>query len=136
MKLITKITSSFQHKCPQCLEGDMFIDRNPYHLKTMSKMYSHCPNCGLNFEPEPGYYYGAMYVSYALGIAFGVAAFIITYFFVGEKNLVNNFIAIIITLIVFMPVIMRLSRNIWINMFMSYDKDWKQHKGEKKATLR
>ena len=57
-------------------------------------------------------------------------------FFVGEKNLVNNFIAIIITLIVFMPVIMRLSRNIWINLFMSYDKDWKQHKGEKKATLR
>ena len=73
-----------------------------------------------------------MYVSYALGIAFGVAAFIITYFFVGEKNLVNNFIAIIITLIVFMPVIMRLSRNIWINLFMSYDKDWKQHKGQKR----
>ena len=77
-----------------------------------------------------------MYVSYALGIAFGVAAFIITFFFVGEKNLVNNFIAIIITLVVFMPLIMRLSRNIWINMFMSYDKDWKQHKGEKKTTLR
>ncbi|MBK9636286.1 MAG: DUF983 domain-containing protein [Bacteroidetes bacterium] len=54
----------------------MFIDRNPYHLKTMSKMHSHCPNCGLNFEPEPGYYYGAMYVSYAFTIAVSVAVFL------------------------------------------------------------
>ena len=78
-----------------------------------------------------------MYVSYALGIAFGVAAFIITYFFVGEKSLINNFIVIIATLIVFMPVIMRLSRNIWVNMFISYDKDWKEHiNDKKKPTLR
>lgn len=78
-----------------------------------------------------------MYVSYALGIAFGVAAFIITYFFVGEKNLINNFIVIIATLIVFMPIIMRLSRNIWVNMFIGYDKDWKEHiNDKKKLTLR
>ncbi|GAL66914.1 hypothetical protein JCM19301_1458 [Jejuia pallidilutea] len=36
-------------------------------------------------------------------------------------DLTVTFIAIVGTLIVFMPVIMRLSRNIWINMFMSYD---------------
>lgn len=78
-----------------------------------------------------------MYVSYALGIAFGVAAFIITYFFIDEKSLINNFIVIIATLIVFMPIIMRLSRNIWINMFIGYDKDWKEHiNDKKKPTLR
>jgi len=33
------------------------------------------------------------------------------------------FIAIVVTLIVFGPIIMRLSRNIWINMFMHYDKN-------------
>ena len=67
-------------------------------------------------------FYGAMYVSYGLGVAFAVAAFIISYVFIGS-TLRTAFIAIIATLIVFMPVMMRLSRNIWINMFVSFDKN-------------
>lgn len=62
-----------------------------------------------------------MYVSYAVGIAFAVAAFIIAYELLG-LSLMAAFVAIVITLIAFMPIIMRLSRNIWINLFMSYDK--------------
>tara|TARA_R110000868_G_C10734288_1_gene751872 strand:- start:674 stop:889 length:216 start_codon:yes stop_codon:yes gene_type:complete len=61
-----------------------------------------------------------MYVSYGVGIAFAVAAFIIANLFLGA-DLIETFIAIIVTLVVFMPVIMRLSRNIWINMFVKYD---------------
>ena len=62
-----------------------------------------------------------MYVSYGVGIAFAVAAFVISYLFL-NSNLVTAFIAIIGTLVVFAPIIMRLSRNIWINLFMHYDK--------------
>ena len=61
-----------------------------------------------------------MYVSYGVGIAFAVAAFVISYLFLGS-TLNTAFIAIISTLL-FYPIIMRLSRNIWINLFMSYDK--------------
>jgi Ca2+-dependent lipid-binding protein len=115
----------------------MYLDKNPYNVLNVYKMHEKCSHCGTKYKMEPSFFYGAMYVSYALGIAFGVAAFIITYFFVGEKSLINNFIVIIATLIVFMPVIMRLSRNIWINMFISYDKDWKEHiNDKKKPTLR
>lgn len=70
---------------------------------------------------EPSFFYGSMYVSYAVGIAFAVAAFVISYLII-ETSLITAFIAIILTLIGFMPIIMRLSRNIWINLFMSYDK--------------
>jgi len=63
-----------------------------------------------------------MYVSYGVGIAFAVAAFIISYVIL-ELSLVTAFIAIVVTLVAFMPIIMRLSRNIWINLFMSYDKE-------------
>ena len=136
LKKGSKLNSILTGSCPKCQEESMYVEKNPYHLSKLYDMHKTCSHCGLQYQIEPSFFYGAMYVSYGLGIAFGVAAFIITYFFVGEKDLVNNFIAIIITLIVFMPVIMRLSRNIWINLFMSYDKDWKQHKGEKKATLR
>ena len=70
---------------------------------------------------EPSFFYGSMYVSYGVGIAFAVAAFIISYVLV-ETSLVVAFIAIVLTLVGFMPIIMRWSRNIWINLFMSYDK--------------
>ncbi|MDX1317158.1 MAG: hypothetical protein R3262_06400, partial [Xanthomarina gelatinilytica] len=73
------------------------------------------------YRIEPSFFYGSMYVSYAVGIAFAVAAFVISYLFLGS-GLMTAFIAIVGTLIVFYPVIMRLSRNIWINLFMHYDK--------------
>jgi Ca2+-dependent lipid-binding protein len=69
---------------------------------------------------EPSFFYGAMYVSYAVGVAFAVAAFVISYLFV-SLSLINAFIVIVGTLVVFLPVIIRLSRNIWINFFVKYD---------------
>ena len=70
---------------------------------------------------ETSFYFGAMYVSYALGVAVSVAAFIITYFFF-DGGLVATFIAITATLVVLMPLLIRISRNIWINMFLHYKK--------------
>ena len=84
------------------------------------KMHERCGHCDLKYKIEPSFFYGAMYVSYGVGIAFAVAAFVITYLFIGA-DLIETFIAIVITMIVFMPIIMRLSRNIWINFFISYD---------------
>lgn len=63
---------------------------------------------------------GAMYVSYAVGVAFAVAAFVIAYVFF-DASLIYSFIAIVATLIIFLPIIIRLSRNIWINLFVKYE---------------
>ena len=137
LKKGSKLNSILTGSCPTCHQESMYLDKNPYNVLNVYKMHENCSHCGTKYKMEPSFFYGAMYVSYALGIAFGVTAFIITYFFVGEKSLINNFIVIIATLIVFMPVIMRLSRNIWVNMFISYDKDWKEHiNDKKKPTLR
>ena len=57
-----------------------------------------------------------------VGVAFAVAAFVISFLFLG-LSLVNTFIAIVVTLIAFMPIIIRLSRNIWINFFIKYEPD-------------
>jgi len=62
-----------------------------------------------------------MYVSYPVGIAFATVAFVITYFFFGA-TLLSTFLSIVGTMIAFMPIIMRISRNIWINFFMKYDR--------------
>ncbi|MFD2552381.1 DUF983 domain-containing protein [Bizionia sediminis] len=117
----TKLYSIFTGACPKCHQASMYVNTNPYAIKTVQKMHENCTHCGFKFYIEPSFFYGSMYVSYAVGIAFAVAAFIISYLFLGS-NLVTAFIAIVGTLVVFAPVIMRLSRNIWINMFVKFDK--------------
>lgn|SRR5690606_14988331 len=128
LKKGTKLYSILTGSCPKCHEESMYVNPNPYALTEIFKMHERCSNCGTKYKIEPSFFYGSMYVSYGVGIAFAVAAFVISYLFIGT-NLVNTFIAIVGTLIVFMPVIIRLSRNIWINFFIKYDSaSSKQHR--------
>ncbi len=51
-------------KCPRCRTGDVFkYPLTQFHRFSATNDY--CPNCNLKYEPEPGFYWGAMYVSYA-----------------------------------------------------------------------
>ncbi len=106
--------------CPRCHEESMYENSNPYALSKIFSMNDRCSHCGLKYKIEPSFFYGAMYVSYAVGVAFAVAAFVVSFLFLGT-SLVTTFISIVGTLIVFMPLILRLSRNIWINFFVKYD---------------
>ena len=112
----SKLYSIITGTCPKCQEESMYEDSNPYNVSKLFSMHERCSNCNTKYKIEPSFFYGAMYVSYAVGIAFGVAAFVISYLFIGT-SLKSAFIAIVGALIVFYPVIVRLSRNIWINIF-------------------
>ena len=120
----TKLYSVFTGKCPVCHEGKMYKESNPYKLNKIYDMHERCSVCNQKFKIEPSFFYGAMYVSYGLGVAFSVAAFITSYFFIGLE-VIPSFFSIIAVLLFLGPIIMRLSRNIWINFFLSYDKEAK-----------
>lgn len=55
-------------KCPQCREGKLF-SVNLLSYRKLSDVNKSCPVCGANFHPEPDFYYGAMYISYAFSVA-------------------------------------------------------------------
>ena len=120
LKKGNKLYSILTGTCPKCHEEGMYLDKNPYHLGKIYKMHERCGHCNLKYKIEPSFFYGAMYVSYGVGIAFSIATFIIAKLLIGT-SLLNTFISIIGTLIVFMPIIMRGSRNIWINLFIKYN---------------
>lgn len=122
LKKGSKLNSILTGTCPRCQEERMYVDRNPYNLSKIYEMHDHCSHCGLHYQLEPSFFYGAMYVSYGLTVTIGVAAFIISKVFIGLE-LTQSFIAIIVALIVTMPVTARLARNIYINMFVSFDKE-------------
>ena len=120
-----KLYSILTGSCPKCHEESMYKVKNSYILTKVFDMHEKCSHCGLKYKMEPSFFFGAMFVSYGLGVGLGIITFLISHY--GFKaNLKTSFVAIMISLTVFMPIIMRLSRNIWINLIVSFDKDWKQ----------
>lgn len=107
-------------KCPRCREGNMFPKGTLYTPK-FADMHPSCPCCGQVFEPEPGFYYGAMYVSFAFNVAIFLVALFILYQFVEEVTMAMMMGVVAVTVIGLLPVIFRLSRVLWINIFVRYE---------------
>ena len=125
LKKGTKLNSILTGTCPKCQEESMYQDSNPLHFSKLLKMNEKCSNCNTRYMIEPSFFYGAMYVSYALNVALMVATFIISKVLL-NINLINTFIAVIVVLILLFPLVTRLARNIYINMFISYDIKFKK----------
>ena len=126
LKKGSTLNSILTGSCPKCQEESMYVVKNPYLLKTLYKMNKTCSHCHTTYELEPSFFYGAMYVSYGVSIAFGVAFFVMSYYLF-QTSAKTAMIALIVGIIALMPVIARLSRNIYINIFIHYDKNWKQN---------
>lgn len=109
----------FSFKCPQCRDGNLFVKPGLFVLDGMTDMHQHCPVCGLKYEQEPGFWWGAMYVSYALAVATSLPTFVIAYVLLGA-TFWESFASVIFLQIILVPVVFRLSRSIWIYMFGNY----------------
>lgn len=117
----TKLYSILTGSCPVCHNESMYVSKNPYNFSKVISMHERCSNCNTKYQMEPSFFYGAMYVSYGVGVALGVGAFLIAHY-IFQLNLMGSFLFIIGTVLGLFPFILRLSRNIWINLFLSFDK--------------
>ncbi|NCT10219.1 MAG: DUF983 domain-containing protein [Flavobacteriia bacterium] len=117
----TKLYSIFRGKCPRCHEGDFFKNKFTLQPSKITEIHAHCSNCNLKYMLEPSFFYGAMYVNYGLTVAISVASFVIAKLIFG-LTLLHSFLVIILSLVILAPVSLRLSRILWINMFVSFDK--------------
>ncbi|WP_460921381.1 DUF983 domain-containing protein [Pontibacter brevis] len=84
-------------------------------------MHDHCGCCGQSFEPEPGYYYGAMYVSFGFNVAVFLVCLALLYQIVEEVTMGMMIGVVTIVVVGLLPVIFRLSRALWINIFIRYE---------------
>ena len=123
LKKGSKLHSILTGSCPRCQKESMYLDKNPYNVSKLYAMNENCGHCKLKYKIEPSFFYGAMYVSYGLTVAIGVAIFIVASFF--EKLTANKaLLYICIGLFLLMPITARLARNIYINMFVSFNPNW------------
>lgn len=120
----SKIRAILAAKCPKCRRGNMFVFPLS-DFKRFSRMHTHCPQCALRFEVEPGFFIGAMYISYAmsLGILFFTSALI--YLIFGNPEFYFYIIGTPTVVLILLPFMYRYSRVLFLHLFggVRYDVD-------------
>lgn len=102
-------------KCPKCREGDIF--KYPLkNIKRFAEMHKNCPNCGSTLEPEPGFYFGAMFVSYALSVVLFIVIWLTLYLLWDPSDII--YVTIIgLGAMLFTPISFRFSRILFLYWF-------------------
>ncbi len=92
-------------RCPRCAEGRIF--------RGFLTCHETCPSCGLRFEREPGYYVGALYMSYGLAVLasapMGLAGLLLGW------EVSRTLDLCLVDLAILSPWIFRYSRVLWIH---------------------
>lgn len=124
MRIIHTIISMLFNKCPRCHQGDVFTEKNPYKLSKIFSLHETCSHCGLKYEKEHSFFYGAMYVSYALTSGWFTIWFAM-YNYVLKMEALTFALLITVSIIILSPLTVRWSRLIWLNFFYKYNKNYK-----------
>lgn len=103
-------------KCPRCHEGDLFIHRSHYHLSGLLDMPDTCPACGRDIQIEPGFYLGAMWVSYPIVMLLLIVSLLVSYL-VLRLDLLLSFVISSVLLLALLPLILRYSRVLFLYLF-------------------
>lgn len=120
-KKSSKAYSVFHLKCPRCHEGETFETGSWSFVKPFD-MLEQCPRCKLNYFPEPGYYYGAMFISY-IWTGWFCLLFVLFFHWILKWSQTVAFGLLIAFLAFNFVYIFRISRLMWINLNVGYDPD-------------
>jgi uncharacterized protein (DUF983 family) len=112
------LKAMWNYKCPRCRKGDMFAV--PFDISKPLDMPKNCSHCNQRFEPEVGFYYGAMFLSYILSCFIFLP--IILFLVFGLKWSMGAAIGImaLVYAISFFRML-RGSRALWLHMVVNYD---------------
>jgi len=113
---MSKVINALKCKCPNCEEGNIFNDSGNIFLFKLPNMNERCPICNYKFERETGFFFGAMFVSYALAVAEMITSLVIFWYLVDLSPL-KVFSIIVIIAILASTLNFRLARSIWIYLF-------------------
>jgi uncharacterized protein (DUF983 family) len=92
-----------------------------FDLFNYAAMHTHCPHCNLKFEVEPGFFYGAMFVSYAIAVATIGVCFTIVYLLFGNPETWVYMTVICAIIVLMMPLNFRYSRTLMLHLFGGVD---------------
>ena len=102
-------------KCPNCGKGDVYEKKKKFI--ELPVMREECTECHYHFDREPGYFLGAMYISYALAVLQGILTFLVLYTFLPNISTIWVVAIILFVISLFSMKNYKLSRIIYIHIF-------------------
>tara|TARA_B110000438_G_C15592762_1_gene554615 strand:- start:79 stop:468 length:390 start_codon:yes stop_codon:yes gene_type:complete len=125
MKIIkkgSKLYSVLFNRCPECHNGNFWCSNNPFKNMFLSskKEIKKCLSCSLVYELELGFWYGAMYISYAIGVAIMLFFWGLTVSLFPLVDVFYEMLIVVLAISFLSPLNYHYSRLIWINIFVKY----------------
>lgn len=113
LSLRARLAAVAAGRCPRCRGGRIFRGR--------LSMNPTCPACGLRFEREPGYFTGAMYVSYVLALPVIALCVAVVYLIAPRLSFGASIAVAAVLFLPFVPALFRYSRILWIHLDQTVD---------------
>lgn len=104
----------FKEKCPFCGKADVFEKKA---FPNVPEVHASCSSCKRDLQGEPGFYFGAMYVSYGIAVGIGLLTFFIVYFLFGVRSTFWQITWVIVVVLLLAMKNYKWSRLIWLAMF-------------------
>ena len=104
-----------KEKCPHCGKGDVYAKKKKF--LELPVMKDNCDECHYYFDREPGYFLGAMYISYGLAVLQGISTFLLLYAFLPNIPTIYVVLIILGVITLFSMKNYKLSRIIYIHIF-------------------
>jgi uncharacterized protein (DUF983 family) len=111
------LRSILEQRCPRCRLAGIF---RTSIFRGFPKMHQRCPVCDLKFEREPGYFLGAMYISYLLGVAL-IAIMAVLLWAITGWGLIKVTVCAIVLFLPLAPTLTLFARVLWIYLDQSVD---------------
>jgi hypothetical protein len=108
------IESVYKEKCPNCKVGSAFKQPSLFKIPEMNET---CGSCKYKFHREPGYFIGAMYLSYGLALLQGGITFLLIQLFAPDLSIGWVLFWVITTFVLFAKKNFKWSRLLYIYIF-------------------
>jgi len=103
-------------RCPHCHEGRLFT-HSAFNLAHFTDMPERCEVCAVPLEPEPGFYWGAMFISYGFNVATVLAIGALLYFVGGDPDVWVYVLTVAGVALALAPAALRYSRALMLYWF-------------------
>ncbi|MHC2992089.1 hypothetical protein OB13_10995 [Pontibacter sp. HJ8] len=109
-------------KCPRCRQGEVFT-HPAYHLAKFDDMHEQCPVCGMYYEVEVGFFWGAMYISYGFSVGIVLAVGVLLYYLAHDPPIWVYLTTVATIVFLFTPQLFRYARIMLLHYFSGVNFD-------------
>jgi uncharacterized protein (DUF983 family) len=115
MKFISLILQIFRESCPNCGKGNVFLPSTG--VLKLPIMLDKCDACAYRFDREPGYFIGALYISYGLAVLEGILAFLVSVLLVPSLSSTWQILSVLAIIIICAKKNYKIARIVYIHLF-------------------